>query len=94
MKKSFKALNIKCAGCANTVMQSLKEEFGEVEVDLEQEPRVVTLEIKDEEHEKLFRKKMRGLGYPMDDEILGTFRATGLKAKSFVSCAVGKMNQE
>jgi len=94
MKKSFKALNIKCGGCANTVQQSLKEDFGEVEVDLNQEPRVVTLEIKDEEAEKLFRKKMRSLGYPLDDEVLGAFSATGLKAKSFVSCAVGKMNQE
>ena len=94
MKKSFKALNIKCGGCANTVKESLREDFGEVEVDLEKEPRVVTVEIKDEEHEQLFRKKMRGLGYPMDDENLGAFTATGLKAKSFVSCAVGKMNQE
>lgn len=91
MKKSFKALNIKCGGCAKTVTEALKNDFGEVEVDLEQDPRVVTLEIKDKEHEQLFRKKMRGLGYPMDDEELGSFTATGLKAKSFVSCAVGKM---
>jgi len=92
LKKSFKALNIKCGGCAKTVSESLKKEFGKVEVDLEQEPRVVSVEIKDEEHEKLFRKKMRSLGYPMDDEELGAFTATGLKAKSFVSCAVGKMS--
>ncbi|WP_321778844.1 heavy-metal-associated domain-containing protein [Sulfurimonas sp.] len=92
MKKSFKALNIKCGGCAKTVSDALKKDFGEVEVDLEQEPRVVSVDIKDEEHEKLFRKKMRGLGYPMDDEELGTFTATGLKAKSFVSCAIGKMS--
>jgi copper chaperone CopZ len=94
MKKSFKALNIKCGGCANTVKQSLKDDFGEVDVNLKEEPRVVTLEIKDAEHEKLFRKKMRSLGYPMDDEEIGSFKATGLKAKSFVSCAVGKMTQE
>lgn len=93
MKKSFKALNIKCGGCANTVKESLKEDFGEVEVDLAQEPRVVSLEIRDDDHEELFRKKMRKLGYPMDDEKLGTFESTGLKAKSFVSCAIGKMNQ-
>ncbi|MDD2450262.1 MAG: heavy-metal-associated domain-containing protein [Sulfurimonas sp.] len=93
MKKNFKALNIKCGGCANTVKESLREDFGEVEVDLEQEPRVVSVEIKDDEHEQLFRKKMRKLGYPMEDEKLGKFESTGLKAKSFVSCAVGKMNQ-
>ena len=92
MKKSFKALNIKCGGCAKTVQEALRDDFGEVDVDLEQDPRVVSLEIKDDEAEKLFRKKMRSLGYPMDNEELGKFSATGLKAKSFVSCAVGKMS--
>ena len=92
MRKSFKVLNIKCGGCAKTVQNSLQDEFGEVDVDLEQEPRVVTLEIKDDEHEQLFKKKMRNLGYPMEDDELGKFTQTGLKAKSFVSCAVGKMS--
>lgn len=93
MKKSFRLLHVKCGGCANTLKESLKEEFGEVDVDLTQEPRVVTVDIKDEESELLFRKKVRTLGYPTDDEELGTFTKSGLKAKSFVSCAIGKINQ-
>ena len=93
MQKSFKVLNIKCGGCANTIKESLKNEFGEVDVDLMQEPRVVTLKIKDEETELSFRKKMKSLGYPMEDEDLGTFAKGGLKAKSFISCAIGKINQ-
>ncbi|MCK9472881.1 heavy-metal-associated domain-containing protein [Sulfurimonas sp.] len=92
MKKSFKALNIKCGGCANTIRESLKDEFGEVDVDLNKEPRVVTLDIKDEKTELNFRKKMRSLGYPMEDEDLGVLTKGGLKAKSFISCAIGKMN--
>lgn len=92
MQKSFKVQNIKCGGCAKTIKESLKDEFGEVDIDLSQEPRVVTLEIKDEEAELLFSKKMRALGYPMNNEALGTFTKTGLKAKSFISCAIGKMN--
>ena len=71
---------------------SLKKEFGDIKVDLEQEPRVITLEIKNKEDEKLFRKKMRTLGYPLEDEELGKFSATSLKAKSFISCAVGKIS--
>lgn len=94
MQKSFKALNIKCSGCANTVKESLKSEFGEVDVDLTQEPRVVTLEIKDEEAELHFRKKMKSLGYPMEDEEMGAFTKGSLKAKSFVSCAIGKINEK
>lgn len=93
MQKSFKALNIKCGGCANTIKEALNAEFGEVDIDLTQEPRVVILEIKDEETELSFRKKMRSLGYPMEDENLGSFTKGGLKAKSFISCAIGKINQ-
>lgn len=93
MQKSFKVLNVKCGGCTNTIKEALKDEFGEVDVDLMQEPRVITLEIKDEESEKNFRKKIRSLGYPVEDEELGTFTKGGLKAKSFISCAIGKINQ-
>lgn len=92
MKKSFKVLNVKCGGCTNTIKEALKDEFGEVDIDLMQEPRVVTLEIKDEEAEKSFRKKMLSLGYPMEDEELGTLTKGGLKVKSFISCAIGKIN--
>lgn len=94
MKKNFKALNIKCEGCANTVKKALKDEFGEVDVDLTQEPRVVTLDIKDEESELGFRKKMRSLGYPLEDENMGVFTKSGLQAKSFLSCAIGKIDKE
>ncbi len=93
MQKSFKVLNVKCGGCASTIKESLREEFGEVDVDLMQEPRVITLEIKDEEAQKSFRKKIKSLGYPMEDEELCTFTKGGLKAKSFISCAIGKMHE-
>jgi hypothetical protein len=36
--------------------------------------------------------KLRKLGYPMADDELSTFQTVETKAKSFVSCAVGKMN--
>lgn len=94
MQKSFKALNIKCGGCANTIKKAFTDEFGEIDVDLTQEPRVVTLEIKNEDTEKIFRKKMRSLGYPMEDEELGALTKGGLKAKSFISCAIGKMSED
>jgi len=94
MLKSFKALNIKCGGCANTIKETLKDEFGEVEVDLSQEPRVVTLEIKEHEDELSFRKKMIALGYPLEDEEIGVFTKGGLKAKSFLSCAIGTIKQK
>ena len=91
MKQTFEVLNVKCGGCASTLTKSLKEEFGEVEVNLDVMPRQITLDVKDEQKEAL-KLKLRSLGYPLtSDELNGLQKAT-TTAKSFVSCAIGKMN--
>lgn len=90
MRKSFEILNIKCEGCAMTLKKSLKDEFGEVKVDLEKMPRVISLDIEPNEETRL-RKKLKSLGYPFADENVGVFESGGLKAKSFISCVVGKI---
>ncbi|MFA6760189.1 MAG: heavy-metal-associated domain-containing protein [Sulfuricurvum sp.] len=90
--KSFSVANVKCGGCANTIKSALKDEFGEVEIDLSVEPRVISLEIADEDVEKL-RSKMLSLGYPFVDEDLNLLQKGTTKAKSFVSCAIGKMGE-
>lgn len=91
MKQTFEVLNLKCGGCASTLTKSLKEEFGEVEVNLDVMPRQITLDVKDEQKEAL-KLKLRSLGYPLtSDELSGLQKAT-TTAKSFVSCAIGKMN--
>ena len=32
MKQTFEVFNVKCGGCASTLIKSLKDEFGKVEV--------------------------------------------------------------
>lgn len=91
MKQTFEVINVKCGGCANTLKTSLLEEFGEIEVDLEVEPRQITLNIEESKISNL-RLKLKSLGYPMSDEDLSTIEGFSTTAKSFVSCAVGKMN--
>lgn len=91
MKKSYEVLNVKCAGCANTLKKSLLEEFGEVDVNLEVEPRVITLDI-DEPREESLKTKLRSLGYPLITDNLTGFESTTTTAKSFVSCAIGKLS--
>lgn len=91
MKQTFEVLNVKCGGCANTLTKALKEEFGEVEVDLKVTPRKITLEIEDSQKENL-KLKLRNLGYPLVDDELSSFQKATTTAKSFVSCAIGKMN--
>lgn len=91
MTKTLEVHNVKCGGCANTLITALKNEFGEVTVDLEVMPRKITLDIEDNKMEEL-KLKLRGLGYPLTtDELSGIDKVT-TTAKSFVSCAVGKFN--
>lgn len=89
MKQTYKVQNVKCGGCANTLITKLEPIFGSVEVNLEVMPREITVELETEQ-EELLRKELRSLGYPMADEKLGFVEDSTAKAKSFVSCAVGK----
>ncbi len=91
MKKTFEVLNVKCGGCANTLKTKLESKFGDVEVNLDVMPREITLEINDDRVDEL-REALKSLGYPMSDENLGFVENTTAKAKSFVSCAIGKMD--
>jgi len=91
MQQTFEVLNVKCGGCANTLTTKLADEFGEVAVNLEVEPRQITLDVEDANIPAL-REALKGLGYPMSDEDLTTMEGFTTTAKSFVSCAVGKMN--
>lgn len=91
MKQTLEVENVKCKGCANTLISSLKEEFGNIEVNLDVHPRKITLDLDDSKKETL-KLKLRALGYPLStDELSGLQKAT-TTAKSFVSCAIGKMN--
>ncbi|WP_457748063.1 heavy-metal-associated domain-containing protein [Sulfurimonas sp.] len=87
--KTFKVQNVKCGGCANTLMSKLKNEFGEIIVNLDVMPREISLTIQDANIPAL-REALKALGYPMSDEELGFFENSTAQAKSFVSCAVGK----
>ena len=91
MTKTLEVHNVKCGGCANTLITSLKDEYGEVTVNLEVEPRQITLDIEDNKLEGL-KSKLRSLGYPLTSDELSGFEKATTTAKSFVSCAVGKFN--
>ena len=91
MKQTLEVLNVKCGGCASTLTKSLKDEFGEINVDLEVHPRKITLDIEDEKLETL-KLKLRSLGYPLSTDELSGFEKAATTAKSFVSCAIGKFD--
>ena len=91
MKQTLEVLNVKCGGCASTLIKSLKDEFGEVTVDLDVHPRKITLDIENDKLEAL-KLKLRSLGYPLSTDELSSFEKAAITAKSFVSCAIGKFD--
>ncbi len=91
MEQTFEVFNVKCSGCASTLKTKLYKEFGEIAVNLNVLPRKITLDIDDKEVAKL-SKALRELGYPLASEEMSFMDSTSAKAKSFVSCAIGKMS--
>ena len=87
----FKVENVKCAGCANTLKKELEKEFGYIEVNLEVYPREITLDIEENRISEL-QTALKGLGYPLSDDKLSFIDGTTTKARSFVSCAIGKID--
>jgi len=85
--------NVRCDGCANTIKTALKKAgFEDISVDLSCEPRKVTVHVEDEALLAHFRAILRKLGYPLCDEEISLGDSAALKAKSFVSCVVGKLS--
>ena len=67
--------------------------FGEIAVNLDAFPREITLEI-DESQVDTLRNTLHFLGYLLSTDKLGLVGHTTAKVKSFVSCAVGKIEGE
>lgn len=95
MEQTFEVANIRCGGCAATIRTALTDAgFTGVKVDLMCEPRKVSAEICSDEDLELFRSVLRKHGYPLCDENISLVDSAGLKAKSFVSCAIGKFSTD
>lgn len=78
--------NLKCGGCAATIKKGLLSldhvENVEVNVDSSEVTYEASADVSDAVKEKLSK-----MGYPM----VGDKNTLGHKAKSFVSCAIGRM---
>jgi copper chaperone len=82
--------NIKCGGCAHTITSKLNEmaSIDSCQVDIENG--VITVDG-DESGKPEVAQLLLKLGYPETGTAEG-LKAAAAKAKSFVSCAVGKMS--
>lgn len=87
---TIEILNLKCGGCANTIKKGVSsiESVSEVTVDLDTSK--VTFDTDDETVILSVKKKLSKMGYPE----IGDANTMLHKAKSFVSCASGRMGEK
>jgi copper chaperone len=84
--------NIKCGGCANTIRTKIAELDGISGVAVDVAEGIVRIEGSDATRFDV-KAKLLKLGYPESGTAEG-IAAAKAKAKSFVSCAVGRMSGE
>ena len=83
-------LNLKCGGCANTIKKGILSIDGVNEVNVDVETSKVSINTTDEALINQVKEKLSKMGYPE----VGDTNTVLHKAKSFVSCATGKMSSE
>jgi len=83
--------NIKCGGCANSISKHLLDmpDISKVKVHIEQG--IVEIEGENVSRD-VAAAALAGMGYPETGSVEG-LRAAGAKAKSFVSCAIGRIDK-
>lgn len=88
METTIHIQNLKCGGCANTITKGISsmESIDNVLVNVEES--TVTFSYSTEEQLEEVKNKLKSMGYPEDGEA----NTLGAKAKSYVSCAIGKMS--
>lgn len=85
---SITVQNLKCGGCAHSITNKLENiaEISNVVVNVSESS--VAFGYHQDETVAVVKDILKQLGYPEE----GTTNSLGSKAKSYVSCAIGKMN--
>jgi copper chaperone CopZ len=81
--------NLKCGGCAKTIISKLEEIPTITNVSVSVESSSVSFDALKQEDIATAKTKLKAIGYPSLDEENSVLS----KAKSFVSCATGKLSE-
>lgn len=82
--------NIKCGGCASSIQKGLLAEQGVANVEIDIEKGMVKIDSTEDAREA-YAAKLLSMGYPETGTAEG-IAAAKAKAKSFVSCAIGRVD--
>lgn len=89
MRTTLEIQNLKCGGCANTILNKLSGLKGIDKVLVNNMYNSVSFSHTDDQTLMRAKKLLIKLGYPE----VGHKNVLTTKAKSFVSCAIGRMNK-
>jgi len=87
MPTKIEILNLKCGGCATTVKNGMLSIEGISEVNIDLERSEVTIDSENDTVVLAAKEKLSKMGYPE----IGDANTILHKAKSFVSCASGRI---
>jgi copper chaperone CopZ len=87
---TIEIMNLKCGGCANTIKKGIISIEGVSEVTVDLESSKVRVDTDDQSVILSVKKKLSKMGYPE----IGDANTMLHKAKSFVSCASGRIGEK
>lgn len=82
--------NLKCGGCARSILKGLTDMQGVSNVEVDHENKLVKFSGEEVSRAQV-AKKLRSMGYPEKGTLEG-LSAGVANAKSFVSCAFGRVS--
>ncbi|TYA54336.1 heavy-metal-associated domain-containing protein [Formosa maritima] len=86
MKTSIIVQNLKCSGCAKTIISKLSEIETISDIDVDVVESKISFKYINEDDAFLVKEMLSKIGYPsIEDE-----NSMMLKTKSYISCATGK----
>lgn len=87
MEAKIQIENLKCGGCAATIKKGISNIEGVSDITIDIEKSLISIVSKSENLDEI-KNKLSKLGYPE----VGDKNTVLHKAKSFVSCAVGRID--
>lgn len=89
MKTTVQVQNLKCGGCVKTISNKLSEIKEIKDVIVEKDSSSVSFDHQSADDASLVKEALKKMGYPTVDDENGFVD----KAKSFMSCASGRMSK-
>ncbi len=82
--------NIKCGGCENSIVKGLSAIDGVSDISINREVQSISVRAPESLREAVVAK-LKTMGYPLRGSVSG-LEASITNAKSFVSCAIGRLS--